>query len=71
MMAVKEQKPDIHLIDWPVFLSADQRQKLLQGKILRAAKYIAALETCPVATQTRNSNVRPQNQGSNRQFKNC
>ena len=62
----QEQKPELHHIDWPMFLSAEHRQKLLQGKIQRAAKYVAALETCPAAKITRNFDVRPQNTGSNR-----
>ena len=66
-MEAKEHEPDIHYIDWPVFMSADDRQKLLQGKILRAAKYIAALERCPAAIATRNFDVRPKNTGSIKQ----
>ena len=55
---------ELHHIDWPMFMSAVDRQKLLQGKILRAAKYIAALESCPVANLTRISNVGQQTTGS-------
>ena len=67
MMAAKEHELDIHYIDWPMFMSADQRQKLLLGKIQRAAKYVAALETCPVANVSRNFNVRSTNTESTRQ----
>lgn len=62
--AVQEYEHELHYIDWPMFMSAVDRQKLLQGKILRAAKYIAALESCPVAIKPRNSDVRPKNTGS-------
>ena len=54
-----EHELDIHRIDWPLFMSADDQQKMLEGKIMRAARYIAALQHCPVA-QRRNFNVRSQ-----------
>ena len=63
----QEQKHDLHHIDWPMFLSAEQRQKLLQDKINRAASYVAALEDCPAATVTRNFDVKSQFRGSIKQ----
>ena len=67
MMAAKSHEHDLHHQDWPMFMSAVDRQKLLQGKILRAAKYIAALERCPAAIANRKFDVRPKNTGSVRQ----
>ena len=67
----QEQKHELHHRDWPVFLSAEQRQKLLQSKFHRAASYIAALESCPVATLTRNFDVKHQTTGRTRQPPNC
>ena len=59
MMAAKEHELDLHNADWPMFMSADDQQKMLEGKIMRAARYIAALQHCPVA-QRRNFDVRSQ-----------
>ena len=53
MVADKEHEHELHHIDWPMFMSADDRQKMLQGKILRAAQYLSGLQDCPVA-QRRN-----------------
>ena len=40
--AAQEQDSGIHYVEWPDVLSAVDRQKLLQGKLQRAAQYIAA-----------------------------
>jgi hypothetical protein len=56
----QEHEHDIYQIDWPMFMSAVERQKMLQDKVHRAAKYMAALESCTVTSSTRNFDVRQQ-----------
>ena len=57
--ATLEHEHELHHNDWPMFMSADDRQKMLQGKIQRAASYIAALQKCPVAQRRNFFNVNP------------
>jgi hypothetical protein len=63
----QEQKHQLHHIDWPVFLSAEQRQKLLYGKLQRAIQALGAHTAIP----NRNANARSgtTNTGSNQQHK--
>ncbi len=64
-LKIQEQEHQLHHMDWPVFLSAEQRQKLLYGKLQRA---VQALEVGRTAILHRNANDQPAttNTGSNR-----
>ena len=54
---VQEQKHEPHHCDWPMFLSVEQRQKLLQGKLQRA------LKGSSVANSIGNSHVKLNHKG--------
>ena len=62
---IQEQKHELHHMDWPVFLSAEQRQKLLRSKLQRATEYIRALEICSATKLTENFDARTKVTGSN------
>ena len=64
-LKIQEQEHQLHHMDWPVFLSAEQRQKLLYGKLQRA---VQALEVGRKTIPIRNGNDQSgtTNTGSNR-----